>query len=428
MVYYSRKYRHNATKGFVMSKRKYTNQREPVITDFLFNLAMITGFLVILIALIVFLHKDKFDFPGGTKSTDDNKYDIELDTGDETSSSEESTSSTTSVGTDRPVNFILPQNAYFATGTVNIRSEASTTSTKLGKLGEYDMVVVDEIKDGWAKIVYSDAESGFAYVSSDYISNEADFIEKAVLDLKKAADKETFLSATIVDKTADTYTSEALLTDINELVTKYPDYLAVENVGLTGEGNDIVKFVLGNKDAKKVVLVYGNASGKSHMTERLMACQIEYYLDSLDYWFDKESKVTYRSILDDVAIHFIPYVNPDEDDALGETTMNTLRDMISNMTNLVCAVEYDTKGNKILWNENDKAEYLEQYTAISDKLLASTGYEKEHSDVFPQWFSKEVPYMTLKLGKDTNITVKTLFDIWNVNKDTAMIVANYYAA
>lgn len=410
-----------------MSKRKYTNQREPVFTDFLFNLAMITGFLVLLIALIVFLHKDKFDFLGGTKSTDDNKYDIELDTGDETSSSEEATSSDTINGTDRPVNFILPQNAYFATGTVNIRSEASTTSTKLGKLSEYDMVVVDEIKDGWAKIVYSDAESGFAYVSSDYISNDADFIEGAVADLKKAADKETFLSAAIVDKTADTYTSEALLTDINELVTKYPDYLTVENVGLTGEGNDIVKFVLGNKDAKKVVLVYGNTTGKSHMTERLMACQIEYYLDSLDYWFDKESKVTYRSILDNVAIHFIPYVNPDEDDALSETSINTLRDMTSNMSTLVCAIEYDTKGNKILWNENDKAEYVEQYNTISDKLLASTGYEKEHSDVFPQWFSKEVPYMALKLGKDTNITTKTLFDVWNVNKDTAMIVANYYA-
>ena len=58
------------------------------------------------------------------------------------------------------------QNYYVVGNALNIRSEANTSSTIIGKLQKYDNLKVIQIENGWASLKYK-GEKG--YVSKDYI-------------------------------------------------------------------------------------------------------------------------------------------------------------------------------------------------------------------------------------------------------------------
>ncbi len=402
-----------------MSKRKYNNRREPIIADFLFNFAMITGFLVLLVALLVFLHRDQFDLFNGDKEKPTNHYDIDLGTNDSTLPIDPDKPGDTVAGNDRPVVLEIPEDAYFATSTVNIREQANTTSEKLGRLLKYDFVVVESIENGWAKIKYEKADSGYAFISSDYLNNDKEYAKEAKEYLMEAAAEEAFASDSIVDKTAKTYSSEAFLEDLEEFRKLYPNLISYDSLSnANDDGNNNANdnndnaddnndnandnnnnaddskdtatapyiITLGNKDAEKKILIYGCTSGETTFPQLLMACQIEYYLESQGYWYDKEKELTYESILDDVAICFIPEVNSEKKNELSEDDINALN----------AAAE-------------GKAAYV-KYFCDSKSFT---------------WDKEKEPSFTEALENDENsYKIDKLYDVWKLYKELAILIAS----
>jgi len=63
-----------------------------------------------------------------------------------------------------------PCTGYSTGDSVNVRSGPSTSYASYGKVNYGESVTVTALEDGWYKISYSLAESGYAYISGDYIS------------------------------------------------------------------------------------------------------------------------------------------------------------------------------------------------------------------------------------------------------------------
>lgn len=203
-----------------------------------------------------------------------------------------------------------PENAYFATADVNIRSKASTSGKSYGLLYKYHCVEVVSQSNGWSKIKYEAGEDGYAYVYSKYLSNDPEFSQEAKAFLQELADDEKH-SSNIVSKTSAMYTYNDVVSDLNELAQKYPEKCHISTIGTTVDGRDIYLAKIGNQDATKKILVHANIHAREYMTTLLVMSQMEYYLDNYNYWYDKENSITYKDLFDEVCIYYIPTLNPD---------------------------------------------------------------------------------------------------------------------
>ncbi|MBE5940247.1 MAG: hypothetical protein E7266_07605 [Lachnospiraceae bacterium] len=444
-----------------MSKRKYRNKRDFGFVDYLINFAMIAGFIVALIALLVFLHRDRFDWP---KKTTDSTTEVHA----ENQTTEPTTEEPTTPGEEPVVDpnretiaIEIPENAYFATHDVNIRSKASTNSDKYGLLHKYYYVVVESISNGWAKVVYKDSPNGYAYISADYLRNDEEFTAEAIAFLQELSDDE-LVSSNIVDQSNALYTYEHMVEDLNELQTKYPDKLSVSTIGTTIDGRDIYKAILGNPDAEKKILVHGTMHAREYMNTMLIMSQIEYYLDNYYYWYDKTKELTYADIFDNVAIYYVPCANPDgmtiaqfgakglktesvrEDferilgggdhtlwkanangidinkqfpvgfrnklmtgspgyqnypgkKALSENEAIAIYDLANSMTGLVCSIAYHSNGEDIYWDSDADDELHIKCKEIATMLAEITDYNMDHTFEYTNGYDTDWFIQELKI-------------------------------
>ena len=244
--------------------------------------------------------------------TDSKPIEIQNNTSSGTTSAEAPiTEDETTANPDRESNALtIPDNAYFATEDVNIRDKSSTSGKKYGLLHKYNWVIVDSKENGWYKIKYDDSPTGYAYIFAEYLSNDKAFREEAIAYLQEMED-DKLATSNIVDKTNALYTYDNMVTDLNELSTKYPDFLHISTIGTTIDGRDIYLAKLGNENAPKQILVHGNIHAREYMTTLLIMSQIEYYLDNYNYWYDKANNTTYKDLFNNICIYYIPTINPD---------------------------------------------------------------------------------------------------------------------
>jgi|GEM_PF-6645103 len=225
----------------------------------------------------------------------------------------------------------IPEGAYFATGNVNVRAEASSSSESLGILKKYDYVIVVAITDdNWAKVVYSDADSGFAYVYADYLSNDETFKAEAVAFLQELADDE-LASSGIVDTTDLLYDYEDIVSDLEALKAKYTETFSYGTYGTSADGRNLYYAAVGSANADNQIIIMGGLRANEYMASMVIMSQIQYYLDNYNYYYDAENEITYKDLLKDTVIYFIPTLNPDGmtisqygPDALNSTELQTL--------------------------------------------------------------------------------------------------------
>ena len=114
--------------------------------------------------------------------------------------------------------------------------------------------------------------------------------------------------AAIVNSGHQKYSYGELKSDLEEIEKKYGDYCQINVIGKSADARNLYEIVLGNADATKHLLVIGNLHAREYMTTTLCMKQIEYYLKNYE---NKISRKKVSTVLNEVAIHFIPSCNPD---------------------------------------------------------------------------------------------------------------------
>lgn len=116
------------------------------------------------------------------------------------------------------------------------------------------------------------------------------------------------VQAAIVSTNHQKYSYSEYKKDLQQLQKKYPDYCQVNIIGKSADDRNLYEVVLGNPDAKKHLIVMANLHAREYMTTQLCMKQIEYYLG---YYNKKINGKKVASVLDKVAVHYVPSCNPD---------------------------------------------------------------------------------------------------------------------
>lgn len=137
------------------------------------------------------------------------------------------------------------------------------------------------------------------YIRVRALDNNGDVMEEDVTH---------FFNGDIVSTSKQKYSYKDMKKDIEELESKYADYVDVQIIGKTVDNRNIYDVILGNPDAEKAVIFQASIHAREYMTSQLVMEQIEYYLDHYD---EEYKEKTYRDIFDKVCVHVVAMANPD---------------------------------------------------------------------------------------------------------------------
>lgn len=123
-----------------------------------------------------------------------------------------------------------------------------------------------------------------------------------------ASNAKSFKIADCVNTRHQKYSYSELSQDIKALENSYSDYVKVKVLGKSNDNRKLYDVVIGNPDAKKTMVVISNIHAREYMTAQLSMAQIEQYLKSYN---GSVKGVKVKSVLNNIAIHYIPMANPD---------------------------------------------------------------------------------------------------------------------
>ena len=118
----------------------------------------------------------------------------------------------------------------------------------------------------------------------------------------------SFRIANFVNTKHQKYSYSEMCGDIKSFKNTYSDYVSVKVVGKSNDKRNIYDVVIGNKKAKKTLLVIGNIHAREYMTAQLCMAQIESYLKNYN---GSVKGVKVKNVLNKMAVHYIPMANPD---------------------------------------------------------------------------------------------------------------------
>lgn len=110
---------------------------------------------------------------------------------------------------------------------------------------------------------------------------------------------------TVVEK----YSYEQMCQDIQNLSVRFGGKLQTHVLGTSADGRNIYELVLGNPNAERHVLIHAGIHAREYMTPLLVMKQLEYGLEFYDRGSYDGQPLS--NILDHVAVHYVPMVNPD---------------------------------------------------------------------------------------------------------------------
>lgn len=116
------------------------------------------------------------------------------------------------------------------------------------------------------------------------------------------------VSNPVVPTTAS-YSYERMVQDIQSLQARYGSHMTVNTIGTSLDGRAIYEIVLGNVNAEKHILIHAGIHAREHMTSLLVMKQLEYGLAF--YNSGNYAGTSLSELLNRVAVHFVPMVNPD---------------------------------------------------------------------------------------------------------------------
>lgn len=117
-----------------------------------------------------------------------------------------------------------------------------------------------------------------------------------------------YTNMNIVSTDHQKYNYKEMVRDISRLQRRYKDHCKVNIIGTSADNRNLYEVIVGNPNADKHLIVIASMHGREYMTMQLAMKQIEYYLN---YYNKKINGIKVSSVLDKVAIHFVPSCNPD---------------------------------------------------------------------------------------------------------------------
>ena len=110
-------------------------------------------------------------------------------------------------------------------------------------------------------------------------------------------------------KVTEKYSYDQMVQDINSLGETYSGMFQTNVIGTSLDGRNIYEIVVGNQNASKHILVHAGIHAREYMTPLLVMKQLEYGLHF--YNSGKYASYSLSTMFDQVAIHYVPMVNPD---------------------------------------------------------------------------------------------------------------------
>lgn len=113
----------------------------------------------------------------------------------------------------------------------------------------------------------------------------------------------------IVNTSKQIYSYDEMVDDIIDMQQQYPMLVRLASTGVTADDRQIFEMIIGNKDAKKQLVIHAGCHAREYMGSMLLMNQAEYMLRN--YWDGEYNGRSYRELLDEYQIHIIPMLNPD---------------------------------------------------------------------------------------------------------------------
>ena len=175
-----------------------------------------------------------------------------------------------------------------------------------------------------------------------------------------------FSNKKLVSDSHQKYTYAEMEEDIKGLVKKYYGMIHYKAIGKSEDGRNIYDVVLGNQNASKSILVISTLHAREYMASLVCMSQIEYYLQS------SQEKITGQavgSVLNQVAIHYIPMANPDgvtiSQSGFSGIKSDALRKKLSKISN----------GDPVRWKANARGVDLNRNYPYKFKKSGKAGSE-----------------------------------------------------
>lgn len=105
------------------------------------------------------------------------------------------------------------------------------------------------------------------------------------------------------------YSYDQMVQDIASLNQTYPGRMQTNVIGTTLDGRNIYELVIGNPNAPKHIMIHAGIHAREYMTPLLVMKQVEYGLHFYDR--GRYADRSLSEMLQQVAIHYVPMVNPD---------------------------------------------------------------------------------------------------------------------
>lgn len=107
----------------------------------------------------------------------------------------------------------------------------------------------------------------------------------------------------------DIYTYEEMQEDIAQMQARYPGLFHAGVTGQSADGRNLYELILGNSSAPKSILIHAGIHAREYINPYLVMEQLEQMLEC--YECGSFHGRSYRELLDGVAVHIVPMVNPD---------------------------------------------------------------------------------------------------------------------
>lgn len=115
------------------------------------------------------------------------------------------------------------------------------------------------------------------------------------------------LDAIVYD--CDVYTYEEMLDDILQLQERYPTMFHANMTGSSPDGRNLCELIIGNTVASRNILIHAGIHARESVNPYLVMEQLEQYLEYYECGAFRGK--SYKELLDNVAVHVVPMVNPD---------------------------------------------------------------------------------------------------------------------
>ena len=106
------------------------------------------------------------------------------------------------------------------------------------------------------------------------------------------------------------YTYDNMQKDLELLPLLYGDYVTVDSLGQTADDRQLYHIIIGNSASEHKIFINGSIHGREYMTTQLVMKQTVTFLQHVSAG-DSYEGYSYKSLLENTAIHVVPMVNPD---------------------------------------------------------------------------------------------------------------------